>query len=291
MKLLQTSSRNGRLYGTSFPAQHFKVTYCQHKIDPDAFQALLRGEALALVVEHYLGDDEADRLAESFRHFVHSDRDDGVPAKIIGSSHFKVTTEEYLDSVEATRLEIAAMYKRAGLDLDNKTNVDLSDAVSKFGQRVRPASHGGRYASPLRGAAWAGGATSDFGLAAHDDLAQVSAAVVAQRGFEIQECATPVAINIYTSVPRAGGSLRMFNIAVSPACKAAMGLAETGYPYEAADLSGVDHVDIKVTKGACAFISGKFAHAVCSWQGNALDRIVKNGFVFLKSDGSVIRWS
>ena len=289
MKTTELPSTRAPLYGDSLSAKRFQILHCHKKFEPKAVQRLLRTESVALVCHNYLSDAEAEGLTYGFRKVVSRDRADGVPARTCHASHYKLTTHEYLDAVEGTRHEMTAIYDIAQIDLDRKTNTDLSYALAPYGQCVRAAQHGNRSAGLLRGAAWTGGASSAFGLDAHDDAAQASQACIAQRGFEIQNGGAPVAINVYAAAPPNGGALRVWNLRVATECKAALGIAATGYPYRSEDLDPYGYIDIEVRKGTAVLLAGSFAHGVRGWDGDPMARIVFNGFLCLLPDGSVVR--
>lgn len=135
-------------------------------------------------------------------------------------------------------------------------------------------------------------ATSNGSLAldAHEDEQQLRDP--RQRGFEIQQVRTPVALNVYVRVPDQGGALRVWAIQPSLQCKHRLGVSGRGYPYPIGELGEFRWLDIRPAPGDLVLLNGRYLHAVMGWSGRACDRIVFNGFMGLSQDGStVMRWS
>lgn len=276
------------LSGRRFPTHRFQVQRAQHTVSADALHALLHGNAVALHVEGYLSAVQAEGLAAGFRETVRRQRQDAVPAVHIGDGHYAKTLAEYFRAAASGEAEMNAVYRRAGIDLAQRSGADLR-ALLDPGQALRPAMSGDWQAAELKAVAWIG---KDGGLAlsAHDDSAQLNSRE--QAGFEPQQVQHPVAVNIYAAMPKSGGELRVWNLQPSDACKRELGLEETGFPYPAPLLAALPFIDIASRPGDLVLLNGRFLHAVRGWDGAVGERIVYNGFIGLSRDGAtVLRWT
>lgn len=83
-------------------------------------------------------------------------------------------------------------------------------------------------------------------------------------GFEFQEVAiNPLpAANIYLQNGAAGGNLIYWNIEPDVATRKALGIEETGYPYQAEWLDRFGRIDLPIHAGDIYFFNGKLIHAV-----------------------------
>ncbi len=285
----QTVDNLTGIYGHRTAARRFRVTHADRTIDPDALHSLLTGDAVAHVVHQYLEAEEASRLASGFDRQVVRARSDDVPALTIGASHYGKTLTGYFAEVRRTRSEMGHVYDAAGFDLDQLTEEDIGQCLDD-GQSVRNAQHRNHIAMPIRAAAWSGSGMDDLALAAHEDEQQLRDP--RQRGFEIQQVVSPVALNLYARVPESGGVLRVWAMQPSRLCQVHLGVTGRGYPYPVSQLADVDHLDIKPDPGDLVLLNGRYLHAVTGWAGKTSDRIVFNGFMGLSEDGcTLMRWS
>lgn len=285
---MRTTTTDTPVFGHCLPPHRFRVRHAERRIDADALADLLHGTAVALHVHAYLAPHEAQALAHGFEQALRRTRADDVPAWQIGAGHYGKTARGYVAEVRRSAPEMRRAFATARLDLALKTGEDLQRALQP-GQVLRTAHYFGCAAMPLRAAAWQG-STAGFALAAHEDEQQLRDP--RQRGFEIQDVAVPVAQNVYVRMPPAGGALRVWNSQPSEDCKAELGVLGRGYPYRAAALEALDHVDVRPEAGDLVLLNGRFLHAVTGWEGDARQRIVYNGFMGLTRDACrVLRWS
>jgi hypothetical protein len=268
--------------GTSLPAKDFEVVETYKVPDPAVMRRLLEGRAAAMIVRKGLSARMCKSVAQAFAAASASERGDDVQALQVGTGHYGKTTEGYLDAVEASRSDFAGLF----------TTGDFIARLERFqraglmpGQRLRRASFQGREAAPFRAAMWK--QAGQLALLMHEDKSQLS--LRAQRGFEIQQVAFPVAVNAYASMAEVGGGLRLLNLMPDEGTRRRLGVLESGHPYPVEELAAVPYIDICVHAGDVLIVNGSLIHGVIQSHGPT-PRIVINGFIAYLA-GDLIQWS
>jgi hypothetical protein len=268
--------------GASLPSRDFEVVETYKVPDPAIMRKLREGAAAAMLIRKGLSARICKGVAQAFAAASASDRGDDVQALQVGTGHYGKTTAGYLDAVEASRSDFARLFMKGDF-IARLERLQRSGLMP--GQKLRRASFQGREAAPFRAAMWK--QAGQLALLMHEDKSQLS--LRAQRGFEIQQVAFPIAMNAYVSMSEVGGGLRLLNMMPDEDTRRRLGILETGHPYPVEQLAAVPFIDICVHAGDVLIVNGSLIHGVMQSHGPT-PRIVVNGF-FGALAGDLIQWS
>ncbi len=248
-------SITGRVYS----AEYFRIGEFT-RLDPREIVRVMRGEVAGCIFRQAMDSALCQRICDNFwKHPQKRQRGDAVPAYYLGTYHYAKDLSLYLDEAAATSAAVHDVFD-GGRNVFDELMAEVRAELASSGVGLRVARHQGRDAGEFVIRSWSGG--GKFALAAHDDAAQLSAKQ--QAGFEIQDVArNPLAaVNMCLQNGAAGGNLVYWNIEPDSNTRRALGLEETGYPYQAEWLDKFDRIDLPVHAGDIYFFNGKLIHAV-----------------------------
>jgi hypothetical protein len=280
----ETVSITGRIYSP----EYFRINEFT-TIDPREIVRVMRGEVAGCIFRGAMAPDLCQGVTKNFWASPElRQRGDAVPAYYVGTYHYAKTLQTYVSEADQTREALHALF-------DGHRNVfqELMDQVAaelaSSGVTLRVAEHEGRAAGEFVVRAWSGGGS--FALAAHDDAAQLSAP--AQAGFEIQQVAgNPLAAaNMCLQNGAAGGQLFYWNIEPDVPTRRALGLEETGYPYQPEWLDQFDCIELDIRPGDIYFFNGKLIHAVQAQAAEGEFRSTISFLMGIKDDQTALYWT
>ncbi len=283
-----TSTSLRRVTGKTYPPGYFRIGEFD-RLDAAEIVRVMRGEVAGCIFRGVMDPALCQRICDNFwKHPQRRQRGDAVPAYYLGTYHYAKDLSVYFDEVEATSDAVHEVFD-GGRNVFSELMVDVRAELARAGVDLRVAAHEGRSACEFVIRSWSGG--GKFALAAHDDAAQLSAKK--QAGFEIQQvAASPLAaVNMCLQNGAAGGQLVYWNIEPDDDTRRALGLEETGYPYQAEWLEDFDRIDLPVHAGDIYFFNGKLIHAV---QAQAQPGEFRSTISFLmgfKDPKTAIYWS
>jgi hypothetical protein len=247
------------------------------RLTPEHFGQFLNGEIPAIILRQKVDLSVCKKISANFRSLSDKRaREDGVAADFVGANHYKMTTEDYLNLAESSRAAVESLFEKTR-NPARLIQGEIAHLLKARGFNFRVAKHNGRKAGECRLSAF--NEEGEFALRPHDDLGQLSHP--AQKGFEIQNCIAPKAVNIYLEVPQEARGLRAWNRRFCSECRAKLGIESSGYPYPMEALEGLESTLIKIRLGDVLLLDGCFPHAVENTFGR--DRFLLN-FFFGKID-------
>lgn len=254
-----TSPSTRPVTGKTYPREYFRIGEFD-RLDAAEIVRVMRGEVAGCIFRGVMDAALCQRICDNFwKHPQRRQRGDAVPAYYLGTYHYGKELPLYFDDAEATRAAVHEVFD-GGRNVFSELMVSVRDELAQDGVSLRVASHEGRAAGEFVIRSWSGG--GQFALAAHDDAAQLSAKK--QAGFEIQGVGAGAltAVNMCLQNGAAGGQLVYWNIEPDNETRRALGLEETGYPYQAEWLEEFERIDLPVHAGDIYFFNGKLIHAV-----------------------------
>ena len=255
------------------------------QLTPELFDQFLEGKIPAILLRQKVDLSVCKKIAANFRSLSDKQkRKDGVPAYFIGANHYKMKMEDYLNLVALSRAAVELLFEMTR-NPARLIQGEIARLLKARGYKLRVAEHNGRKAGEYRLSAF--NEVGEFALRPHDDLGQLSHP--AQKGFEIQNCTEPKAVNVYIDIPKIGGWLGLSNCRFCSECRTKLGIEFTGYPYPKETLVGLESTLIKVRPGDIVLLDGRFPHWVENTFGQ--DRSLLN-FFFGKIDAQTYAyWS
>jgi hypothetical protein len=286
------SDADDKLTGLTLPPERFVIKQYGH-IDGEAILAVLNGDIAGCHFRGVISPAACEDITVNFwRNPGRMERRDGVPGHLVGSSHYRKRTVEYLDDVARNRSFVGALFDRT----ENSPQV-LRDATAaalhKRGGRLRAGQFGERIAGDCRAISWT--TRGDYMLAPHDDVAQLG--TMEQHDFEIQKTIDTVVVpvNLYPRIPSQGGKLQVWNIQPDDSCRARLGLSGRGYPYGVESLRAFDSVIIDVLSGDVVLINGAQVHGVTGYAQPELPeeqmRLLLTFFMGFIDSTTVVWWT
>jgi carrier-protein-independent halogenase WelO5-like protein len=245
--------------GRIYPAEYFAITELS-RLEAREIVRVMRGEIAGCIFRGVMEPGLCERIAENFwKHPQRRQRGDSVPAHYLGTYHYAKSLQKYLDEAAATRAAVRDVFEGGRNVFDELMN-EVRAELARSGVTLRVAQHEGRSAGELVVRSWSGG--SRYALAAHEDAGQLRAKN--QAGFEIQQLGSiPLAAaNMCLQNGEDGGQLVYWNIEPDVVTRRALGLEETGYPYQAECLAGFQRIDLPVHAGDIYFFNSRLIHAV-----------------------------
>jgi hypothetical protein len=275
------------LSGTVHPPHYFLIRE-SFAFDTDEVIRVLRGEVAGCIFRSIIPPSTCRQIAQNF--WQHPDlrqRDDAVPAYILGTYHYGKPLDRYFD--EADRYRGAQQLVFDGCEnIFHRVVSAVRSGLAGRGVSLRVASHNDRSASEFVMRSWCG--RGRFSLEPHDDGAQLACAL--QRSFEIQKVAAfpVVSVNMCLENPSAG-ELHYWNIEPDEAARARYGLEETGYPYPVDALDGFEKIVLAVRPGDVYCFAGKHVHAVAAQLEDVGYRSTLSFLMGFCDRATVIYWS
>jgi hypothetical protein len=274
--------------GLSFSHDEFVVYKTNEVMDPQIFLRIASNLEVGMIVKGYLDHDCCLKIMENFsKSSAVTDRTDNVPAHKIGADQYGKTTDEYLQEVESTGIEVDRLFRNTQ-HVGERLREDIRRRCLRKGMVLRRAIYEGRKAGDMRGVKWRGHGT--YVLDHHEDASQITDPK--QGGFEIQDVITPVALNGYPYISSSGGQLRVYNVQPDEVSRKQLGLMHSGYPYPESLLDKFEYIDIGLESGDLLVLNGRFVHAVLGGSGDdAKERLLLNAFVgILRKDPATMVW-
>ncbi len=274
--------------GRIYPPEYFKIGEFT-RLDAKEIVRVMRGEVAGCIFRGVMDPALCQRVCDNFwKHPQRRQRGDAVPAYYLGTYHYAKELSLYLDEAAATSVAVHEVFD-GGRNVFDELMTEVRAELARTGVALRTARHEGRDAAEFVIRSWSGG--GKFALAAHDDAAQLTAKL--QAGFEIQEVArNPLAaVNMCLQNGAGGGQLVYWNIEPDVATRRALGLEETGYPYQAEWLDGFDRIDLPVHAGDIYFFNGKLIHAVQAQSNPGEFRSTISFLMGFKDPQTAIYWT
>ncbi len=277
-----------RLTGRIYPDDYFRINEFT-QLNAHEIVRVMRGEVAGCMFRGAMEPDLCRRICENFwKHPQRRQRGDAVPAYYLGTYHYAKTLELYFNEAAATEAAVHDVFE-GGRNVFDELMAEVRAELAQSGVALRVAAHHGRKAGEFVIRSWSGG--GKFALAAHDDAGQLSAK--SQAGFEIQSVArNPLAaVNMCLQNGEAGGQLVYWNIEPDVATRRALGLEETGYPYQAEWLDNFERIDLPVHAGDIYFFNGKLVHAVQAQSKPGEYRSTISFLMGFKDPSTAIYWT
>ncbi|MER9671210.1 hypothetical protein [Mesorhizobium sp. M0203] len=250
--------------------------------------SVLKGEINALHIKQAFSTEVAEEITANFiRNPGLKERNDGVPGRYVGASHYKKDAATYFAEAETARSDVHALFG----DLVDPVR-GLFDALKRElhdqGIELRLARSDYGQANICRALSWTGGGT--YALQPHDDVAQV---LCAGDDYELPAVANNIvaALNFYPSMAEQGGNLRLWSHKPTVTDRKSQGVETTGYPYSATYLEAVPCRDLQLKAGDIGLIDGGFVHGVAGQSGNGKPRLVLNSFLGFARPDLVLLWT
>ena len=282
------ATENVSITGRTYSPEYFRINEFT-TLDPREIVRVMRGEVAGCIFRGAMAPEICAGVTKNFWASPElRQRGDTVPAYYVGTYHYAKPLSTYVTEAGQTQQALHALF-------DGHRNVfqELMDQVSaEFAQdgiTLRVAEHEGNAAGEFVVRAWSGG--GKLALAAHDDAAQLTA--TAQAGFEIQEVArNPLAAaNLCLQNGAAGGQLLYWNIEPDGPTRKALGIEETGYPYQPEWLGEFDCIELDIRPGDIYFFNGKLIHAVQAQAEAGEFRSTISFLMGMKDDQTAIYWT
>src|SRR5262245_19191641 len=172
------------LSGTVHPPHYFLIRESL-AFDPDEVIRVLRGDVAGCIFRSIIPPSTCRQIARNF--WSHPDlrqRDDAVPAYILGTYHYGKPLDRYFDEADRYRDAQQRVFDGCENIFDAAMSA-VRAALAKRGVVLRVASHDNRAASEFVMRSWCG--RGRFSLEPHEDGAQLRCAL--QKTFEIQKVA------------------------------------------------------------------------------------------------------
>ncbi len=251
---------------------------------------VMRGEVAGCIFRGAMDPALCEVITKNFWASPHlRQRGDAVPAYYVGTYHYGKELGLYCDEAEKTRDALHDLFD-GGRNVFAELMAEVRAELAKAEVELRVAEHEGRAAGEFVARAWSG--DGKFSLAAHDDAAQLFAKK--QAGFEIQDVGRGdafAAVNMCLQNGAEGGQLVYWNIEPDMATRRALGLEETGYPYQPEWLENFDRIDLPIHAGDIYFFNGKLIHAVQAQAKAGEFRSTISFLMGLKDDKTAIYWT
>ncbi|HYV12077.1 MAG TPA: hypothetical protein VE980_14345 [Pyrinomonadaceae bacterium] len=281
--------RARRITGISLAEEAFRIEKTTGPVDVPTVLQVLSGNLAAYHVHGFVSPDACRRIVSNFwgssaRVPRYGEGADGVEAYLIGASHYGKPTLTYLHEALACRDDVESVY--AGTI--NPIAAFRNAIASKTNLSVRAASLDGLPAGDSKAVYWNN--SGAFLLQPHEDLAQVRDPV--QADFEIQEVNRVMALNVYASVQKGSGQLRVWNVEPDDETRDDLGLSGVGYPYPAELVEEYPSLTLAVETGDLCVINGNLVHAVV--RGNTTvpkSRLLLTCFMGLNFSNEFIWWT
>lgn len=277
-----------RITGRIYSDDYFRINEFV-RLDPKEIVRVMRGDVAGCI---FRGAMDPALCAGINANFWKSPklrkRGDAVPAYYVGTYHYGKELGLYCDEAADTREALHDLFA-GGRNVFSELMSEVRAELGRSGVSLRVAHHEGRDAGEFVVRSWSGG--GQFALAAHDDAAQLTAKK--QAGFEIQEVAVNplAAVNMCLQNGAAGGNLIYWNIEPDVATRKALGVEETGYPYQAEWLDSFGRIDLPIHAGDIYFFNGKLIHAVQAQSVAGEFRSTISFLMGLKDAKTAIYWT
>lgn len=277
-----------RITGRIYPSEYFRFVELR-QLDAREIVRVMRGEVAGVIFRGVMDPALCARIKENFwKSPKLRKRGDAVPAYYVGTYHYGKELGVYCDEAADTREALHDLFA-GGRNVFSELMTEVRAELARQSVSLRVANHQGRDAGEFVVRSWSGG--GQFALAAHDDAAQLTARK--QAGFEIQQvAASPLAaVNMCLENGAAGGNLVYWNIEPDVPTRQALGIEETGYPYQAEWLDGFGRIDLPIHAGDIYFFNGKLIHAVQAQSVAGEFRSTISFLMGLKDPQTAIYWT
>lgn len=273
------------LVGKRLQRESFYIN--EEPYDASAIQDIFADKAIGVRFPGALSIEDCNAIIASFMASPgRYTRDPSVPADYLGAFHYGKILSTYLDEAESSRLLLSDLFKNARNPQKEFLDKFLLDAGNDAS--IRLASYGDREACPFVIRSWSD--TGDYSLKPHEDESQCEDP--RQRGFEIQGAAANGLISVNICLHNTGGGdLHIWNIQPDKACKRALGLEYTGYPYRPQDLEEIDHIETSIKTGDIYCFNSKYIHAVGPTVGLDPRRITLAFMIGRKHAENFVYWA
>lgn len=275
--------------------ERFRVIEHDGRFDATLTRELLGGGAescVAYVVRNAIDRAICDRFASNFWGLIDrrgSSRvnDGAVEVSQVGATQYSYSSAEYLARSARTRDDVEDLF--AGLDAAGREQIQREDLFTSLlagaGLAFRPARYQGAAVNACAARSWKN--TGAFSLEPHEDAAQL--AIARRDGFEIGAVRHVVSAVVVATDAHGGGALRIWDWAPDDEARAALALAETGYPYPAAVADRFPSVEIQTRAGDFVLLRGEFVHAVePTWRPG---RVSVSRFIGRLGSDEVVYWT
>lgn len=255
----------------------------EQKLIGRAAHELVRNRVDAVWIHGFAKGDVCDAIAENFqKSSALLPRKDNVPGLMVGESHYAKTPSAYYETCRQSCESVDSLFEGTEDPVRR-----LYTTVGRHLERnVRAAHFAHGEALHTRAIAWQDRPSSSFLLQPHDDVSQVFCE--RNRGWEIVDIRTLLAVNFYASCKAGQGMLRVYDLRHSPELAMQAKVEGVGYPYPAELLSSTRYTDLAVRTGDLVLLNGAFIHGVTRSQEH---RIVLNSFLGDLRDDELIYWT
>lgn len=274
--------------GNSLSPSSFNL-HVDYQFNSSWFEQVLTGHLAAYQVKQYIPAATCEQIWQRFWDMDHvapryGDGNDGVEGYILGASHIECRSEDYILS----SLKFAPLLKQLFADLDDPV-ATIRQHIAVSQPSIRPAVWKQQPAGVVKAIAW--NHIGEFLLEPHDDFAQTRDPL--QQDFEIQQCQTVFAVNLYVRNPQSHGQLKIWNIQPDLASRRRLGVEHSGYPYPAAALQLYADITVPLEGGDLCIINGNLVHAVlCRHYANLTqERLLLTFFMGFNTAGELIVWT
>lgn len=274
----------------------FRVIEHEARFDVDLTRALLGGDeeapCVAYVVRNAVDRDHCERFAANFWDIIERRgsfrvNDGAVEVSQVGATQYSFASDEYLARSTRTRDDVDGLFH--GLGDGGREQILREELFSSLladtGLAFRPAGYRRSVVNPCAARSWKN--TGAFSLEPHEDAAQL--AIARRDGFEIGEARNVVSAVVVATDAHGGGELRMWDWAPDDEARAALALAETGYPYPAEITERFPSVEIATRAGDFVLLRGEFVHAVNPTSRPG--RVSVSRFIGRIETGEVVYWT
>jgi hypothetical protein len=277
--------------GRTIPAASFIVRDTSGFPPPSQLLDVVDGRIAAIHMRDAISSAQRRAL---ILHFQNSPgtcpRADGVPGRVLGAYQYGKTYDEYVADVDASE-GFVDQFLLAGGDPVGSILHSMQAALHARNITVRPAMWRSRHAARARAVSWTG--EGKFLLDPHEDISQLTEP--AQEGFEVQRAfgRKVIAVNIYPSVPRGGGTLKVWNIIPDHDTRVKFGALHTGYPYPVESLTDIQSLEFAPASGSIVLMNGGLMHAVTGYgEGTSPHepRLLVNFFMGDIDEHTMVHW-